>query len=381
VLGNYSLSAGSPAIDYVTLLTSAITYAVAPGDDFFGNGRKGNNGSDAQVDAGAVEFQAGGGGGGGSASVAPTSLAFGNVVANNNSAVQTLTLSNNGASNLTGISVAFTPSVFSRSGGSCGTGATFTLNAGASCTIGVLFRPTGTAVYNGTATINGATFTGSPVALTGTGTTPPARPTLTVLDNFNRANSSNLGSNWGTTVIGIDDVTNGNANTATAICSGLACILGGQATWNNAFGAKQAAAFAIASNTRVNDALELDATGNVTLGVSANFVRVQLTNTTTITVATTTTSGLTYTTAGTLTGFTAVNSGQTLTALLDGTNAVAAPTVYVWRTDAANVTTFLGAVQIAPNALWQGGGKIGMQLPFNATTPARVDNFAGGTVP
>jgi hypothetical protein len=58
VLGNYSLSAGSPAIDYVTLLGSAVTYAVAPGDDFFGNPRK--TLADPQVDAGAVEFQGGG---------------------------------------------------------------------------------------------------------------------------------------------------------------------------------------------------------------------------------------------------------------------------------------------------------------------------------
>jgi hypothetical protein len=84
----------------------------------------------------------------------------------------------------------------------------------------------------------------------------------------------------------------------------------------------------------------------------------------------------TYTTIGTLTGTTFVN-GDTITAVLDGTNVNAAPTVYVWRTTAANVTTFVGAVQISPNSLWQGGGLIGVRLPSGA----RVDNFAGGTVP
>jgi hypothetical protein len=51
-LSDYSLAAGSPAINYVTASTSATTYAAAPADDFFGNLRKSNG----AVDAGAVEF-------------------------------------------------------------------------------------------------------------------------------------------------------------------------------------------------------------------------------------------------------------------------------------------------------------------------------------
>jgi hypothetical protein len=54
MLGDYSLAAGSPAIDYVTLLGSAVTYLVAPGDDFFGTLRK--TAANPRVDAGAVEF-------------------------------------------------------------------------------------------------------------------------------------------------------------------------------------------------------------------------------------------------------------------------------------------------------------------------------------
>ncbi|MBZ5569653.1 MAG: hypothetical protein LAN64_17640 [Acidobacteriia bacterium] len=56
MLSNYSLAAGSPAIDYIGPVNSTATWAVAPNTDFFGNGRKGNLGSDNQVDAGAVEF-------------------------------------------------------------------------------------------------------------------------------------------------------------------------------------------------------------------------------------------------------------------------------------------------------------------------------------
>jgi hypothetical protein len=54
VLGNYALTAGSPAINYITPALSATTYAAAPSLDFFGNARKTNN----AVDVGAVEFGA-----------------------------------------------------------------------------------------------------------------------------------------------------------------------------------------------------------------------------------------------------------------------------------------------------------------------------------
>ena len=56
-LGNYALAAGSPAINYITLLNSAVTYALAPSTDFFGNPRKTAN--NPAVDVGAVELQPG----------------------------------------------------------------------------------------------------------------------------------------------------------------------------------------------------------------------------------------------------------------------------------------------------------------------------------
>ncbi len=51
-LSDYSLAAGSPAINYINGASSPTSYSAAPADDFFGNLRKSNG----AVDAGAVEF-------------------------------------------------------------------------------------------------------------------------------------------------------------------------------------------------------------------------------------------------------------------------------------------------------------------------------------
>jgi hypothetical protein len=47
--------------------------------------------------------------------------------------------------------------------------------------------------------------------------------------------------------------------------------------------------------------------------------------------------------------------------------------VDIWKTDAANVTTYLGAVTVT-NGAFSGTGRIGLQLPPTAT----VDDFRGG---
>jgi hypothetical protein len=98
-------------------------------------------------------------------SVSPTSLAFGNTVVGTTSSAQTLTLTNNGGAQATTIAVAVT-APFSRSGGSCGA----TLNAGANCSINIVFTPTAVGPANGTVTISANVgVAGSPVTLTGTG--------------------------------------------------------------------------------------------------------------------------------------------------------------------------------------------------------------------
>ncbi len=170
-LADYSLAAGSPAINYITNGNSSTTYTAAPSDDFFGNLRKTNN----AVDAGAVEF-VGSGGGTAIASVTGGPLNFGNVVDGTTSASQTLTLHNTGTATLTGIAVTFT-GPYTQSGGTCGA----TLNAGATCTIPVVFSPVAPAgAKPGTATIAASVaVTGSPVTLNGTGVAPVVSATLT----------------------------------------------------------------------------------------------------------------------------------------------------------------------------------------------------------
>ena len=169
MLANYSLAAGSNAINYIVPANSSATYAAAPADDFFGNLRKTNS----AVDAGAVEFQ--GGAAGPVASVTGGPLAFGNVVVGTTSAAQTLTLHNTGTAAWTGISENFSAgSRFSRLGGAAGGTCAGTLAAGATCTVNVVFAPNAVGPQNATVTINGnVPVSGSPVSLSGTGV-PPA---------------------------------------------------------------------------------------------------------------------------------------------------------------------------------------------------------------
>jgi hypothetical protein len=175
-LGNYALTAGSPAINYITNGNSSTTYAAAPATDFFGNLRKGNN----AVDVGAVEFAAGPATA--TLSVTGGPLNFGNVATGTTSGSQQLVLHNTGTVTGTGIALAFasTPpgSFFSRptAGGTCGA----TLAASATCTINVVFTPSAVGAYSGTLTItaNGA-VAGSPVTLSGTGVASVISATLT----------------------------------------------------------------------------------------------------------------------------------------------------------------------------------------------------------
>ncbi|MGC2193987.1 MAG: Ig-like domain-containing protein [Terriglobales bacterium] len=191
----------------------------------------------------------------------------------------------------------------------------------------------------------------------------PTKPTLTVLDAFTRANANTLGGNWSqVSLLGLAAVRVNN-NQAFGIVAGAA-------TWNvpgSGFGTTQSAAFTFANSTVNNAALVLKATGG-TAALPSNFIRVQATGSQVV-VATTTNSGGTYTTRGTLAG--TFVSGDTLTARVDATGAV-----FVWKTS-GGADTYLGSVTITPNTGWTGTGRIGLQLPTNG----RVDDFAGGTTP
>jgi Bacterial cadherin-like domain len=159
-LGNYSISAGSTAIND-GLNTGA------PNHDFFGTTRP-QGGTD---DIGAVELPMAAAP---IASVTGGPLAFGNVPNGSTSGPLQLVLHNTGNANLTGITLAFSATQYSRpAGGAGGTcGATLPPAAG-TCTINVVFHPTALGPVPATLTITGnVAVTGSPVTLSGTGITP-----------------------------------------------------------------------------------------------------------------------------------------------------------------------------------------------------------------
>jgi hypothetical protein len=192
----------------------------------------------------------------------------------------------------------------------------------------------------------------------------PARPNLAVLDGFNRLPANTLGANWSQLNIGGAAIRIPTGSTSSA---GVAFAnSAGNAYWNaTTFAAKQGAAFTIANATFNNDSLILKATGTLVLGVAPNFIRVQVAGSA-VTVAATKNYGVSFTST-TLPGANVAN-GDSLSALVDATG-----TVSVWKN-----AVYLGSVALPTDTLWStGGGRIGMQLP-NA---ARVDNFAGGTVP
>jgi Bacterial Ig domain/Abnormal spindle-like microcephaly-assoc'd, ASPM-SPD-2-Hydin len=178
-LGNYALASGSPAIDYIPLVSTG--GALAPKTDFFGNTRP----QGAGYEVGAVEFSAPAAA---IASVTGGPLAFGNVVVGTTSGTHTLTLHNTGTANLTGVTVTVT-APFSRptggAGGTCGA----TVAAAGTCTINVVFSPTATGPAAGTVTITAnVPVAGSPVGLTGTGVAQVVSASLTPTShNFGNA--------------------------------------------------------------------------------------------------------------------------------------------------------------------------------------------------
>jgi hypothetical protein len=305
-------------------------------------------------------------------------LSFGGVYAGTTSAPRTLTINSTGTNTLT-ISTLTISANFSRpagaAGGTCGATTPFNVLAGNNCTINIVFQPTsgGNTAYNGSVTITGnAIVSGSPVGLSGTGLTPPAKPALTVLDNFNRANANTLGASWtqatagGSAAIRIVDVTPGDTTTGVANANSA-----GNATWNTAYGTatgRAAAAFTISNATLSGDALILDGTGGFLFGAQASYIRVRYTSGTGVTVAACTFFGFSCPTAATFPASFA--NGDTITAMVDVTG-----TVYVWKTS-GGTDTFLGLIQL-PSGPWTTGGRIGILLP----STARIDNFAGGTVP
>jgi hypothetical protein len=177
-LANYGLQASSTsAINHGT--PESTTYPTTA-SDFFGTSRP----QGGLWDIGAVELVSTTTAGPAASVTGP--LAFGNWAIATTSSVQTLTVTNTGTVALAGGTFTFgTPTPFSRvttgtfpaSAPNCGAG----LVAGASCTIKVVFAPTTATSFSGTLTVayTGATVTGSPVTLTGTGVATRAPMSIT----------------------------------------------------------------------------------------------------------------------------------------------------------------------------------------------------------
>jgi hypothetical protein len=175
LLGNYAIAAGSPAINYIPP-GAGNPYTLAPSLDFFGNSRK--TPGNPIVDAGAVEF--GATTPAAILSVTGGPLAFGNVATGTTSAARQLILHNTGTAAGTGITLAFSPAVFSRPAGAAGGTCGVALPPNGACTINVVFSPTALGAVTGTLTITAnVVVTGSPVGLSGSGVAPILSAALT----------------------------------------------------------------------------------------------------------------------------------------------------------------------------------------------------------
>jgi uncharacterized repeat protein (TIGR01451 family) len=247
-----------------------------------------------------------------------------------------------------------------------GGSATFTANTTlASNASGTLFNTATVAVASGTTDSNPNNNTATDLD-----SIIPALPLINILDNFNRANSNNLGGNWSQALGG------GGAGALRVNTQMAAANVLGNAYWNvpsGGFGSKQGAAFTFANAPINNTNLILKASGTpLVASVAPNFISVSYRSTGggQVLVTTSTNYGLTQATRANFdnVGFAI---GDTLSAVVDATG-----TVSVWKTSGAS-TTFLGSVTIPGSGFWTGTGRIGLQLPNGA----RIDDFRGGNLP
>jgi hypothetical protein len=202
----------------------------------------------------------------------------------------------------------------------------------------------------------------------GVAATPFVPPILPLLDNFNRANSNSLGASWQQLVLF------GSAALRVSGQHAQGFVLGGNAYWTAAFGARQGAAVTFLATPATGTSLLLKASGNFVLGAYANAIRVRYSGGQVL-VDTTTNGGLSYANQRTAATGIAFAAGDSLGAVCD-----AAGTVTVWKTAAGGVATVLGQANLpvtGTTAFVAGGGRAGIQLP----TGASADDFRAATVP
>lgn len=240
-------------------------------------------------------------------------------------------------------------------------GATYTLNANGSFTYVPKVGFSGADSFTYSATDGKALSNAATVTID---VKDPGAPALTTLDDFNRAASVNLGSNWSQVSGGTPAEPNIQGNGTEAFAK--ATNLGGLAIWNTTINATtQGASFT--ASPLAGSGLVLKATGGTTSS-PANYVRVRCeTGGGGEVVVATMMGGSNVSIFVRQGGFAAPGcmGGGTLSAVVDANGIV---------TTFLN-SVFVGGVQLPDVAAWKGTGKIGIQLQ---TVNAVIDNFSGG---
>jgi FtsP/CotA-like multicopper oxidase with cupredoxin domain len=193
----------------------------------------------------------------------------------------------------------------------------------------------------------------------------PVAPSLTTLDDFNRADSTSLGSTWSQVVTSAAAAPNVQvvSNQAKAVTVGL----GGLAIWNPVLLETQGAAFQSATALSDSSALVLKATGG-TFSAPANYVRVRCEADNVV--------------VSTMLGGSNISIYVTQVTLPSSGGCATPGTLSAVVNSKGIVTTFInggyiGGVQLPDVSAWKGTGKIGLQMP---TQDAIVDDFKGGSL-
>ena len=242
-------------------------------------------------------------------------------------------------------------------------GGTYTLNSNGSFIYVPLATFVGIDSFTYTATDGKALSNAATVTIN---LTEPSPPSLAALDNFNRANSTNLGSpNWNQVSGGTPSEPNVQVNGTQAFAAST--TLGGLAIWDDVKTASQGASFNAAP--LADSALVLKATGGGSASSPANYVRVrcELGNGGEVVVATMMggSNVSIFVKQGAFPAPACTSNGS-LSAVVDAKGVV---TAFLNG-------TFVGGVQLPDVAAWKGPGRIGIQLQSVGNT---VDNFSGGT--
>jgi hypothetical protein len=194
--------------------------------------------------------------------------------------------------------------------------------------------------------------------------TTPVAPALAALDDFNRVDSTSLGSTWSQVVSSAAAAPNlqVSGNQAVAVTVGL----GGLAIWNPLLLEKQGAGFASVNPLNDSSALVLKATGGTAMA-PANYVRVRCEAGSVVVATMMGGSNISiYVPQASFPVADCATAGS-LSAVVDAKGIVTTFVNGIYR----------GGVQLPDVGAWKGGGKIGVQLQ---TQGAAIDDFTGGSL-